>query len=511
MQKPAMLTEILEFFLCVFLLLFIFAELKPGKDCLDIPGPTALPFIGNLLQIHGKPLHRCFHNLARKYGNISRIFVGRQRVVVLSGRAIKDALVRQPTIFAGRPSFSEMGVKFSHQPSLVMADYGNKWRLFRRMGHSALKVYGENILQQIICTEIKDLCRRLENSNGNAVHINKEIGMSLTNVICTQILGSRYEVDDPEFLRVYRLNETITNTNVVRSVTDVFPFLCYFMKVDNLGYKIRSTECERFELLKQKYRQHQETFDEQVTRDYTDALIRAKIQAEQEDNSDQIFLTDDNIISSLTSIFTAGSETTATTLCWAIIFLLHFPGIQSFLQEEIDNIIGRDVTPKLSNKKELPYLEAFTSEVLRMTYVTPLAIPHKTTQRTLLEGYHIPKDTMVIANLWSLHHDASIWKDPFKFDPKRFLNNEGKYAPPPGGDLLPFSAGPRGCMGEVLARSELFLFLSHLLQRFTFEAISGCELPSLDGLGSGTIIHPPSCRISVELRADTHEKLSSGR
>ncbi|XP_031548545.1 steroid 17-alpha-hydroxylase/17,20 lyase-like [Actinia tenebrosa] len=497
-----MLTEILEFCLCVFLLLFIYAELKQGKDSLDIPGPTALPFIGNLLQIHGKPLHSCFHNLARTYGNIFRIFIGRQRVVVLSGRAIKVALVRQPTAFAGRPSFSEMGVKFSHPPSLVMADYGRKWRLFRRMGHSALKVYGENTLQYIICTEIKDLCRRLENFNGKAVHINKEIGMSLTNVICTQILGSRYEVDDPEFLRVYSLNETITNTNVVRSVTDVFPLLCHFMKVkvNNLDDEIRSSECERFELLKLKYQQHQETFDENVTRDYTDALIRAKIAAEKEDNLNKKFLTDDNIISSLTSIFTAGSETTATTLCWAIIFLLHFPEIQNLLQEEIDDIIGGDDTPKLSNKKELPLLEAFTSEVLRMTYVTPLAIPHKTTQGTLFEGYHISKDTMVIVNLWSLHHDASIWKDPFKFDPKRFLDEEGKYAPPPGGDLLPFSAGPRGCMGEVLARTELFLFLSHLLQRFKFETISGCEPPSLDGLGSGTIIHSPDCRIIVKLR-----------
>ena len=495
-----MLTEILGFFLCIFLLVFVFLKLKPSKDSSSIPGPTALPVVGNLLQIHGRPLHRCFHDLARTYGNIFRVFIGGQCIVVLSGRAIKDALIRQPTVFAGRPSFSEMGVKFSHPPSLVMADYGRKWRLFRRMGHSALKVYGENILQQIICTEIKDLCRRLESFNGKAVLINKEIGMSLTNVICTQILGSRYEVDDPEFMRVYQLNETITNTNVVRSVTDVFPFLCYFMKVDDLSDEIRSSECERFELLKLKYKQHQETFDERAIRDYTDALIRAKIEAEKEDNSNKKFLTDDNIISSLTSIFTAGSETTATTISWAIIFLLHYPQIQIRLQEEIDKIIGED-TPELTNKKYLPYLEAFTSEILRMTYVTPLAIPHKTTQGTLFQGYHIPKDTMVIVNLWSLHHDASIWKDPFKFDPKRFLDEEGKYAPPPGGDLLPFSAGPRGCMGEVLARSELFLFLSHLLQRFSFETMSGCEPPSLDGLRSGTIIHPPSCRINVRLRS----------
>jgi cytochrome P450 family 2 subfamily U polypeptide 1 len=174
--------------------------------------------------------------------------------------------------------------------------------------------------------------------------------------------------------------------------------------------------------------------------------------------------------------------------------------VQRILHEEIDNIIGRDGSPKLSDKKDLPILEAFTSEVLRMSYVTPLAIPHKTTNGTSLGGYLIPKGTMVIVNLWSLHHDALIWKDPFKFDPARFLDEDGKYVQPPGGDLLPFSAGPRGCMGEVLARSELFLFLSHLLQRFQFETLSGCKAPSLEGLGCGTIIHPPSYRVSVKSR-----------
>ncbi|KAK3705151.1 hypothetical protein QZH41_003750 [Actinostola sp. cb2023] len=393
-----------------------------------------------------------------------------------------------------------MGVKYNHEPSLVMADYGPKWRLFRRMGHAALKVYGRNQLQSIICTEVDDLCRRLESFEGRPLVVNRQIGMSLTNVICTQIFGSKYNINDSEFVRVYQLNETITNTKVVRCIVDVFPFLKYFIKMNNMDEEISSSDIERFNLLRRKYEQHKVNFDKNNIKDYTDALLKAKYEAEEEDAGNKQYLTDHNITSSLTSMFTAGSETTATTLCWSIIFLLHYPEIQRRLHKEIDSHIREDDAPNLSHKKDLPFLEAFTSEVLRMNYVTPLSIPHKTTADTSLKGYYIPKDTMVVVNLWSLHHDQSIWKDPFEFNPARFLDEQGMYVLPPGGDFLPFSAGPRGCMGEVLARSELFLFLSRLLQRFEFKMPAGSKPPSLKGVGAGTIIHPPSYQLIAKKR-----------
>lgn len=213
-----------------------------------IPGPRALPFIGNLLDLHGQILHELFHNYSLKYGNIFRVYIGNQVVVVLSGNAIKNALVRKPTLFAGRPSYNEMGIKFNYEPSLVMADYGPKWRLYRRMGHAALKVYGKSQLQAIICAEVDDLCSRLEKLGGKPLAINEHIGMSLTNVICTQIFGSKYDINDSEFKRVYELNETITNTNVIRSVVDVIPCLRRFIDSD-IDEDIRMSDRERFLLL----------------------------------------------------------------------------------------------------------------------------------------------------------------------------------------------------------------------------------------------------------------------
>ena len=117
----------------------------------------------------------------------------------------------------------------------------------------------------------------------------------------------------------------------------------------------------------------------------------------------------------------------------------------------------------------------------------------------MLGGYNIPKGTQVTANTWSLHHDPTFWNDPFTFSVDRHLDEAGNFIPPVGGTFLPFGAGPRVCLGEVLARSELFLFLCRLLQQFKFENPPGSELPSLEG-DSAIVLHPRPYMVRVMKR-----------
>ncbi|XP_062052435.1 vitamin D 25-hydroxylase isoform X3 [Lepus europaeus] len=160
----------------------------------------------------------------------------------------------------------------------------------------------------------------------------------------------------------------------------------------------------------------------------------------------------------------AGTETTTNVLRWAILFMALYPNIQGQVHKEIDLIMGRDGKPSWDNKCRMPYTEAVLHEVLRFCNIVPLGIFHATSEDTVVRGYSIPKGTTVITNLYSVHFDEKYWRDPDVFYPERFLDSSGYFAKKEA--LVPFSLGRRHCLGEQLARMEMFLFFTALLQRF---------------------------------------------
>lgn len=481
-----MIVELIGLVFLVILICYVFFEYRTSNLP---PGPRPWPLIGNPSIMNCSKLYLYLTDLAKTYGEVFTVYVGRQPMVVLSGSAIKEALVHQSLVFAGRPPRAEtFRFNEARSPTLFLMAHGPAWRLFRKLGHQTIKVYGQERLQSVMDLEVDYLCKRLESLDGKPNDISKEFGMSVTNVICHQLFGSRYEIDDPEFLQVYKVHDILIHTPIRRSFLDSIPFIWRFLPESEDVKKVEVAGVWRDNLMKRNYQKHLETFDVHNIRDYTDALIMAKLEAEQEDSSCKEYLTEEAIIrAGLATVFLAGSETTSTTLAWGVRYLLHNPDIQTRLHQEIDQVIGRDETPKLTSKNLLPLLEAFMAETLRMSSILPLDILHRTTADTTLKGYAIPKETTVVPNLWSLHHDSKLWPDPFKFSIDRFLDEEGKFVNPPSGTFFPFSAGRRVCMGEVLARSQLFLFLARLLQKFRFENPPNTDLPCLEG-GEGVVM-----------------------
>ena len=193
-------------------------------------------------------------------------------------------------------------------------------------------------------------------------------------------------------------------------------------------------------------------------------------------------------------LFIAGAETTSTTLKWCILYMTMWPKCQEKVQMKLDRVAGRPDGGKLvglSERSNLPYLEAVLMETQRLGSIVPLSIFHKTTKDTTLRGYEIPKGTGIVVNLWALHHDGSYRKNPFEFDPSRFLDADGKIFKDSSRQYIPFSAGPRVCLGEALARTELFLCLSNLFHRFQFFFPSQDEKPSLQGTSKVTLCPKP--------------------
>ncbi|XP_037554276.1 steroid 17-alpha-hydroxylase/17,20 lyase [Nematolebias whitei] len=173
--------------------------------------------------------------------------------------------------------------------------------------------------------------------------------------------------------------------------------------------------------------------------------------------------------------------------------------VQRCIQEELDNKIGEDRSPQLSDRGSLPYLEATIREVLRIRPVAPLFIPHVALSDTSIGDFKVRKGTRVIINLWSLHHDEEEWDKPELFDPGRFLNSEGTGLTIPSSSYLPFGTGIRVCLGEALAKMELFLFLSWILQRFTLSVPPNHSLPSLEGK-FGVVLQPVKYKVKATPR-----------
>lgn len=311
--------------------------------------------------------------------------------------------------------------------------------------------------------------------------------LAVINIICCIIFGERYKIDDPEFLAVVRQARLIAEGFDNSSAVAFIPWLRFF---PNKGLsKLKQGVAIRDAILSEKLRQHRDTLDPENLRDFTDALLHELSAETKTNNKGQQPLTDVNIEMILADLFVAGVETTTTTLHWSIAYLVTWPEVQKKIAVERKTVLG-DRKPDLKDRGSLPYFEATLQEILRLSSLVPLGVPHKTTKSTRFGGKSIPKGTQVWFNQWAMHHDEREWKEPESFRPERWLGEDGSLASGKNRSFLPFGAGRRVCIGEALAKVELFLFLSNILDRYEI-TMAPEGLPNLEGNLSSTYSPKP--------------------
>ncbi|XP_072039153.1 cytochrome P450 2D26-like [Amphiura filiformis] len=220
-------------------------------------------------------------------------------------------------------------------------------------------------------------------------------------------------------------------------------------------------------------------------RDFIDVYLK-DLQMKKEQGIATHF-SDDELVAVVHDLFLAGTETTSTTLRWALLYMLKYPDVQKRVHEEIDSVVGRDRLPKLSDKLSLPYTEAVIHEIQRFACI--IRVSGRFTRSDVeFRGYTIPKGTNITSNLYSVTRDPSVFDEPDVFYPERFLDEKGQVKKIPG--QIVFGAGKRVCPGEQLGRMELFIFYTHLMHRFSFKKSPDVE--SLDTRPKpGAIISAP--------------------
>uniref|UniRef100_A0A2K6EHI0 Steroid 17-alpha-hydroxylase/17,20 lyase n=1 Tax=Propithecus coquereli TaxID=379532 RepID=A0A2K6EHI0_PROCO len=417
----------------------------------------SLPLVGSLpfLPRHGHQ-HVNFFKLQKKYGPIYSVRMGPKTLVIVGHYQLaKEVLVKKGKDFSGRPQVASLDILSDNQKGIAFADYGTHWQLHRKLVQATFALFkdGNQKLGKIICQEVSVLCDMLVTHDGQSIDISLPVFLAITNIICLICFNNSYKYGDPELTVIQKYNEGILENLGNSSLVDTFPWL-------------------------------QEKFRSNSTTNMLDVMIQAKMNSDNNNSDpdqDSKKLSDKHILATVGDIFGAGVETTASVVKWIVAFLLHNPQLKKKIHEEIDQNIGFSRTPTISDRSHLILLEATIREVLRIRPVAPLLIPHKANNDSSIGEFAIDKGTEVVINLWALHHNEKEWHQPDQFMPERFLDSTGTQLISPSLSYLPFGAGPRSCVGEVLARQELFLFMSWLLQRFELEVPDDGQLPSLEG------------------------------
>lgn len=461
---------LLEAFLFILMggLLYFLAVHRRKRSKNFPPGPRPLPLIGNVFDMTNFN-HMTMRALAKQYGGIYMLTVMSKKIFVVADIDLAwDALVRQGNIFAGRTVSS---VVFSLNQGLegfVMGDFGSRWKLLRKVTHSALRIFGSGIrnLESKIYREVDELCFQLSQAQGVPMDPRRLLRLGAINVISSCLFSSRYAKGDK---RLDELIEMVDGTMYVvgsSRMLETFPFMRFFP--GETRTRLQRTISLREKLLSSTFHERKRTYEEGIIRDITDALIKALHDVNNEDSNTKGMLSDQYLKLAICELFTAGMDTTSSFLIWSFLYLAAFPDVQAEIHQQLDDVIGHDRRIRFEDRSSLPYLEATLSEIMRHSSFAFFTVPHRVRSDTTLGSYEIPENSQVIFDLRAIHHDPKHWKDPDLFDPKRFLDpKDGSFICPATFSFLPFGAGPRGCIGQMLARIEVFLFVGHVLQQFS--------------------------------------------
>uniref|UniRef100_A0A8C3C825 Cytochrome P450 n=1 Tax=Cairina moschata TaxID=8855 RepID=A0A8C3C825_CAIMO len=438
------------------------------------PGPKPLPIIGNLHILDLKKLDGTMIKLSETYGPVFRIQMGPKTVVVLSGYdTVKEALVNHADAFAGRPKIQI--IKETGKGKGVIFSYGENWKVMRRFTLTTLRDFGmgKKAIEDRVVEEYGYLADVIESQKGKPLEMTLIMNAAVANVIVSILLGKRYDYEDPTFKRLLSLmNENIRLFGRPPvSLYNIFPALGFFLK-DRKAFLENMKEVNAF--IKVTFIEHLKVLDRNDQRSFIDAFL---VKQQEENGKDNVFFDNENLTEVVRNLFAAGTDTTSTTLRWGLLLMMKYPEIQKKVQDEIEQVLGSN-PPRTEHRTQMPYTDAVIHEIQRFANILPLSLPHETTEDVTLKGYFIPKGTYIIPLLISVLQDKSQWEKPEMFYPEHFLDSKGKFVKKDA--FMPFSAGRRICAGETLAKMELFLFFTSLLQRFTFHPPPGVSASDLD-------------------------------
>ncbi|CAD5214541.1 unnamed protein product [Bursaphelenchus xylophilus] len=469
------------------------------------PGPTPVPILGNMIELQ-RSTHwpDVFMQWSKKYGSIFTYWMGEVPIIAITDyKTIHKVFIKDGESFNDRFTLGTLdqmcrGGEFG----LIFASW--KWaRDHRRFGLRVFRDFGvgKNQMQENILDETVTLLENIE----AARKVNEEFDLfpfsdiAVGSIINNLLFGYRFTQNnkEDEFHRMKvhlhdwmtLFNSPLTRVWIAAGFVHKLPFFkTHCQKLIDVYTNIFK-DMDR-NIAEHKERLHADGHTE--ARDYVDAYLMEveKMEARGEDTS---LFTDVQLKNMAFDFWLAGQETTSTTITWGIAYLIHNVHVQEKAFEELDRVIGSDRLITMADKNDLPYMSSLVNEVQRRANLVAENVLRTASADYNLNGYEIKKGQICIAQVSAMMEDPDIFEDPKAFKPERFLDENGQVKK--CDELIPFGVGKRSCLGEALARMELFLFIANLMNRYKF--LPGKELPILQKwpTPSSTLIKPYQCRV----------------
>jgi len=465
----------IEIWILSFLVIFIC--LKSFRKPKNLPpGTFGLPVLG-YLPSPKEHMSTYIRQMQEKYGNIFTTKWGQYITVFLADPVIVRTAFNMPEL-QERPDYDHFKLFPLPTKTLgVIFNGGERHKTNRRflIFHLKNMGMGKSYIEESIMKEAQMVVDCLGKSyTDKPVQLDRTINLAILNIVWQMIASKRYDEDD-EFMKKFIFQQAkltkIAQGNMM--ITNYFPWIkrllptILFEKFINLREALRYNLDYRalFEII---IKDHRETFNPENPRDIIDHYLLDGV-----DKDDELC---DDLIGILWDMFVAGSDTTSNTIRWIILYMAIHPKIQHKLQSHIDSVVPRERLPSLDDRAALPYVEAVYMEALRTSSFAHVGLPHVATSTVKVGEYTIPEGAMLFGCLEMCHKNPKYWEKPNEFYPEHFLDSEGKLTTK-NEAFMPFGLGKRQCLGMALAKSELFLFSSAILQKFTIECVPG-KIPS---------------------------------
>ncbi|EAL61070.1 cytochrome P450 family protein [Dictyostelium discoideum AX4] len=494
--------ELLNSLLLLFLIYLIHSFYIKNKRIHknEAKGPIGFPLIGNMIQIGKTKPHIELMKLEKIYNQrILKIWLGDYYSVFLSDiDLIKDIFINKFENFSSRPK-SPLTRLGTNDFRGINGSSGETWFKNKNIIVNAMKRANTKTIYTLLDNQVNDLIKEIskfesQNKSFNPKYYFRKFVLStMFKYIFNEDVPYDENLENGKLSELTMEMENIFKTLKVGKLANSIeiletPYYYYLQKTDKVFKNIKK-------LIIEKYKNHNLSINPEKPRDLLDILIN-----EYGTTDDDVL----NITQVTLDMFMAGTDTTANTLEWIIIKLCNSPIHQEIAYNElkkvvsskviIDDSIKREIT--LSDRPNTPYIQAIIKETMRMHPVVVFGLPRYCENDIFIgdENYFIPKGCKVFINFHSIGYNEKYFKDPYKFEPNRFLENSNNSMD----SFFPFGLGNRVCLGRQLANDQLYLVIANLILKYKLKTIDENKINE-DGI-FGLTVSPNKYKINLESR-----------
>ncbi|GMR45199.1 hypothetical protein PMAYCL1PPCAC_15394, partial [Pristionchus mayeri] len=458
------------------------------------PGPLPLPLLGNLLSLNVKHPHKAIDEIGKKYGPVFTLWLPLPTVIITGLEEMKEALILKGENFSGRPSTPTDSFFMNAPNGGIIFSQGQEWKEQRTFALAVLRSFGvgSSVIEDMVHRSLDELFEHLETLDLSSVDANWPVHLCVGNIVHQLLFGHIVRHAESGKMRYYQ--DLIEDAmKKVRSepcvpLVQAYPWMCSLPYVGWRGFgEMRSVALELIHYVEDEIKKHQADMlasPDDAPSTLVGAYLEEMKRSEASGANDSFNM--DNLVNTATDIWLAGMETAATSIRWGLLLLTAHPEIHQRLFDEIHQTIGKSGRRlAMADKLAMPYASAFIYEVHRVANVVTFNVFRRTFEDDTIAGQPVPAGTTILPQICTVMSSDDYFEEPDRFDPERFLDRttgQLELRKDVIDKVVAFSLGKRQCAGEALARTEMFLVLLSIVQRYRLEPTDPLDIEPVFGI-----------------------------